>query len=369
MSLQGYLSGKLLPGRLPRFVLHSNSISERGDSVALLELSLALKTVCIDAMVVFWAGSDANSQERIEEFETRGIQCVGYRTRADLELICAKYQCSHFLTFSDGTKRGNAYCRDDPDSYRIGKAYHIVWAVFRAWEPHGDLYLYVSRWNYCSNFGKLLKRFFGGKCREKDKTRVSFLEHFLSVTESNGGDAFRERLGIPDGSPIVGRIGGRDQFSDHVAQGAVLRVLEEQPELYFVFVNTLKFTDHPRVLFIDRLSRSEVWDFYSACNVLLNGRLMGESFGFGIVESLRLGKPIVAPHWVRNLGMDKNHIKLLRGLGLLYRNEKHLSRIIRRQIRAPLSPWLLKSRVQHTLPERGLTRLLSLISIRRDSNL
>lgn len=114
ISLATYLSGKPPQERLPRFVLHSNSISERGDSVALLELSLALKTVRFDVMVVFWAGSDANSQERIDEFETLGIQCASFRTREDLELICGNFQCSHFLTFSDGTKRGSAYSRDDP---------------------------------------------------------------------------------------------------------------------------------------------------------------------------------------------------------------------------------------------------------------
>ena len=364
ISLATYLSGKPPHERLPRFVLHSNSISERGDSVALLELSLALKTVRFDVMVVFWAGSDANSQERIDEFETLGIQCVSYRTREDLELICENFQCSHFLTFSDGTKRGSAYCRDDPENYRIGQAYHIVWAVFRVWDPHGDLYLYVSRWNYYSNFRKVLGRFFGGSSHETEKTRVSFLEHFLSVKESLGGASFRETVGIPDGSPIVGRIGGHDQFSDVVAQAAVLRVLRNEPDLYFVFVNTLKFTDHPRVIFVSQLSRSEVWDFYSACQVLLNGRLMGESFGFGIVESLRLGKPVVAPHWIRNLGMDKNHITLLRGLGLLYRTERHLARIILRQVRTPLPRRLLMSRVKHTVPERGLKRLLSLILIK-----
>lgn len=112
-----------------------------------------------------------------------------------------------------------------PKNCRVGQACHIVWAVFRVWEPHGDLYLYVSRWNYYSNFRKVLTHFFGGGSHEEDKTRVSFLEHFLSVKESFGGAAFRERVGIPDGSPIVGRIGGQDQFSDVVAQAEVLRVL------------------------------------------------------------------------------------------------------------------------------------------------
>jgi hypothetical protein len=60
---------------------------------------------------------------------------------------------------------------------------------------------------------------------------------------------------------------------------------------------------------------------------------MGESFGYSIVEPLMFDKPVIAPHWIRNPLMDKNHIKILKNLGLLYRSPRHLVSIYEKLIK------------------------------------
>jgi hypothetical protein len=57
---------------------------------------------------------------------------------------------------------------------------------------------------------------------------------------------------------------------------------------------------------------------------------MGESFGYSIVEPLSLGKPVIAPHWIRNPLMDRHHLRVLSGLNLVYFSASHLSRIFNR---------------------------------------
>lgn len=345
-----------------KFILHSNSISERGDGVALLELALALTKKAIPVKVVYWGASSLNSSRRLAEFICAGIECIPYNSREDLEVIAREFECTHFLAFSDGSRTGSAYCATEPNNYRIGDCFHITWVVFRLWEPHGDLYLYVSRWNYRAN---LLKRLGASVSRLSGKsshTKVSYLDHFLACKESSG-DKLRSKLGIPEGAFVIGRIGGKDQFNDPVAQCAIERILERRKDVYFLFANTEEFIEHPRVLFLDELSRPQVWELYSASQLMLNARMMGESFGLGIVEAMQMGKPIIAPHWVRNPRMDKNHIVLLRGLGLLYLSENHLVKLILRQLRNPVKAERLRRRVKHTRPEYGIERLLRLIPI------
>lgn len=348
----------------PRFVLHSNALSERGDGVALFELALALRERQVPVVVVFFDGSSDTSQQRLHEFDQAGLDVIAYQSRSHLVDICNKFRATHFLTFSDGTRKGNAYCSDSPDDFRIEGTVHVTWAVFRVWEPHGDFYLYVSRSNLTSNLRKYFFHELRRRLRPHEvKVRVSFLEHFLR-TKDLGHSNLRSRLAIPPHAKVIGRIGGRGEFSDPAARAAVGLTLQSSPNVYFIFVNTDAFIDHPRVLYLNSITREEVWSFYASCDLLLNGRKMGESFGFGVVEAMRLGKPIVAPHRIRNWRMDGNHIRLLRGLGLLYRNHSHLVKILARQLRKPVRGAALQNRVRHTWPDAGMQKLGKLLGLR-----
>ena len=70
------------------------------------------------------------------------------------------------------------------------------------------------------------------------------------------------------------------------------------------------------------------WQFYDACNLLLNCRISGESFGFTIVEPLMVNKPVLAPSILRNRTMDQNQISILKYAGLLYHSRMHLMFLI-----------------------------------------
>jgi hypothetical protein len=94
-------------------------------------------------------------------------------------------------------------------------------------------------------------------------------------------------------------------------------------------------------------------------DVFLNGRLMGESFGFSIVEPLSIGKPVLAPSILRNPRMDMHGFNLLRNLGLTYFSEPDLVRKMKKQLAKPLDPNLLKSKVDKFLPENVIQRFAS----------
>jgi glycosyltransferase involved in cell wall biosynthesis len=319
-----------------KFLLHSNSFSERGDSVTLLAIGGLIKEeLGFDCVIAIPANAEHISDERVSEAISRGFDVFRYRDKSDLDNFAKDMEISHSYVFSGGKRADLSYFdKSDPESFRISDTRHITHVVFRNFDPHGEVYAYVSDWlfNWAKPrifIWKLLHvlGFLGGS----SATNVTSFPHFLEAwPKSTAEQALREELGIPEDSHVIGRIGGFREFDDPAARKGVRLILDAWEDSYAVFVNTPRFLDHPRAIFLEKLSRADVRRFYDACDVLLNGRRMGESFGYSIVEPLSLGKPVIAPNWVRNPLMDKNHIRLLRGQRLLYSSARNLLRIYSR---------------------------------------
>jgi YrbI family 3-deoxy-D-manno-octulosonate 8-phosphate phosphatase len=88
-----------------------------------------------------------------------------------------------------------------------------------------------------------------------------------------------------------------------------------------------------------------------ACDLLLNGRLMGETFGFSIVEPLMLGKPVIAPAIIRNPKMDKNHIEILGSDKYLYDNSNDLAEKVDKFRNGSFENFILLKLVEQFKPE------------------
>jgi glycosyltransferase involved in cell wall biosynthesis len=332
--------------RQVKFALHANQFTERGDSVTILGIWKMLKDEFdISAVVTIPMSATNNSEKRLEEARRLGVELFFYRDRNDFEVILRDQRVTHLYAFSDGSLAGSKFAKSKGET-RIGDLTIVTQAVFRNFEPHGDFYLYVSQWLYNWSASRRcfasLASIFGANAR--DKPRISWLPHIVEPMEGNG-DYFRERYAIPSSAFLIGRIGGYTEFSDRAAQKAIVSYVERNADAFVVLVNTKPFSQNPRIIHVAELSRAEVWDFYHAADLLLNGRLMGESFGYSIVEPLRLGKPVIGPGLSRNPRMDKNHIILLRKFGLLYRSKRQLIKKIGILRHSPPSPSDLRDAV------------------------
>lgn len=307
-----------------KFLLHSNQFSERGDSVDLISMALALRKYAeIDSIITFPKDDPRNNDTRVREAISLGLNVFQYKSRTQLEELTRKEQITHNYVFSGGGPNEPSYTNNGDSHWRLLDTKHITRVVFRNYRPHGDYYLYVSEWLY-----KWSRRFPRRiLARKPADTLVSWLPHIVDPQPGNGR-GFRQSLGIPSDGKVIGRIGGFDQFDDPAAQLAILGILRENPKVWFVAVNTQPFGRHERLLYLPVLERSAVWDFYDACDVLLNGRLMGESFGFSIAEPLSLGKPVVAPHWIRNPLMDKHHMLMPGDSVLTYKHRGELAKVL-----------------------------------------
>jgi hypothetical protein len=296
----------------------------------------------VDSVIVFPKWAKGNNPGRIAEAKRRGLEIHQYTSRGDLERLAKRSNLTHNYVVSDGSLAGVSYSEDDPRRYRLNDLQHLTQAVFRRYEPHGDVYAYISEWLYdwsqspqAKYFWGPLRRFHGPRLGDGlQKLSVDWVPHIVKP-EDGDGPAFRRKYQIPIHAKVIGRIGGFDEFSDPAARRGLLSSIESNPGYYAVLVNTRRFANHPRIIHCDYLDRQEVWDFYAACDVLVNGRKMGESFGFSIVEPLSVGKPILAPAVIRNIRMDKHHVQLLKPFNLLYKNAEHFSRLIDEELSSP----------------------------------
>jgi glycosyltransferase involved in cell wall biosynthesis len=329
-----------------KLLLHFQQISERGDSVNAETLSLALKKYYgIDTLITYQKSSENNNYKRINELRSLGLDLVAYKKPSDLHVIGRDFLATHSY-FMNGGNYSPLWVRDTRK---------LTHAIFNNFEPHGDRYNYNSYWMYrkaLSTRRRSTRDFTISKLMalhqspyELDtKMLISWVPHIVE-TELGDGETFRLKYSISKSYLVVGRIGGFTEFNDSAAKIGVIELLEKNKDIFFVFVNTRKFYSHKRLIHIDYLSSEDKWDFYSAVDLLVNGRLMGESFGFSVCEALATGKPIIAPSSKRNRKMDKNHIKVIGDKELLYNSTIDFVKKVSTQLKFPKNPDQLKSKV------------------------
>lgn len=347
---------------MPHFILESNQYSERGDAVNARNIHLALKKYLgIDSVLAFNATSPNNRPKVLQSFIDDGIPIFGYGSQKELN----DFARSHHITHSYLLKSGRY------DHRWVADTKNCVHAVFnRQHEPHGDVYAYVSEWLYEQQLQhkefwwprrlarfKKIQRESGSPYFPSKKMPFSWVPHIVDPPKPRDPVAFRERLAISKGKKIIGRIGGHSEFNDPVALEAVSEILEAEESVFFVFVNTRQFVSHPRALFINEyISEQEKADFYAVCDLTLNCRLMGESFGFSICESLFYGIPVIGPGLARNAKMDAHHVSLLEPLDLLYDSKASLKEKIRQLLENKMSPDRLSAVVGKFAPEPVIKR-------------
>lgn len=122
------------------------------------------------------------------------------------------------------------------------------------------------------------------------------LSNIVHVDTDERGD-LRTELGIPSSAIVIGRYGGMNTFNvpfvvDHVAPYA-----RAHPDVYFLFMNTRRFTTDPapsNILFLPA-SRDVNYKtkFVRTCDAMLHARADGETHGMACGEFALLGRPVI----------------------------------------------------------------------------
>jgi hypothetical protein len=276
---------------------HTNQLGLRGTEVALYDYAryneeiLGNKSIIISKDPAIW---DYSHPKAIQKFKDR-FSVYFYSDISEIETILDNNNIDIFYAQKSGRE----------DGVVSNKRKSVIHAVFQEYEPHGDRYAYISEW-----LGK--------------KYNKPFVPYIVDLP--NRKDDMRVGLNIPNDAYVFGRHGGIETFDIEWVKSVIIEILNEREDIYFLFMNTDKFYNHPNIIYLDAESdMNKKVEFINTCDAMIHARNRGESFGLAIAEFSMRNKPIIT--W--NGGVDKAHLDILENNCYLYNNKNELLNIFR----------------------------------------
>jgi glycosyltransferase involved in cell wall biosynthesis len=144
------------------------------------------------------------------------------------------------------------------------------------------------------------------------------IPHIVSLPDCD--DNLRETLNIPKDVIVFGRYGGKDEFNIPDTKQAIQDYLYYDSSMYFLFMNTVPFYDHPNIIYVKgNLDPIYKVSFINTCDAMIHSREMGETFGLSIAEFSSKNKPVITCPCG-----DLEHIRILGDRAILYHNKDEL---------------------------------------------
>jgi glycosyltransferase involved in cell wall biosynthesis len=294
-----------------KILLHDNSLTERGTTVAVTAYARALRDQ-FGASVQIAYREDTASRPAVVNTLKKEFDLIPYWNHSSLQRHVSAAKSDFFYAIKAGAW----------DNVVVQGPRNLVHAVFQEYQPHGDRYAYVSSWlasKMRRNRRKRLKfhaqktfRQTGFRVAENAK-QFDFVPHIVQPVDRQSD--YRHSLGIPSDAVVVGSLSGSSQFDISFVRQWLHELVLKDPNTYVVCPNLRPFADHPRLRFIPTIvDVQEKFDYLHSLDVLIHARSMGETFGLAIAEALAVGTPVLA----HTGGRDRNHIEMLAGSGWLY---------------------------------------------------
>ena len=266
-----------------------NCLCERGTTTAIYDYAYYNQTLLGNTSIIMYNTTRReNNNEVINKFKQQ-FTVYGVDNFEKVDPILLAEQCDIFYIIKAGEYEGQIS--------RVIKT--VVHCVFNCYQPHGHRYAAVSNW-------------------VSGASNHSVVPHIVTLPENN--NHLRQELNIPDSAIVFGRHGGYDTFDIPYVHNTVYRVAIENPNIYFLFMNTQQFCPPlPNIIHIGQIiDLNKKTAFINTCDAMLWGRTGGETFGLAIAEFSIRNKPVFAT----KCG-DIDHIEILKDKGIWY-NETNL---------------------------------------------
>jgi FkbM family methyltransferase len=280
---------------MARIAFHANVLNLRGTEVALYdyahynELSLGN-----DSLIVVPRRSNHHSKA-VEKFRSRFPIAV-YQDQSELDELLLRNKCELLYAIKYGLMDG-VLARSVPTA---------VHAVFDMSEPHGTVYAAVS--DFLS---------------EKYGSQFPVVPHMIDLPGTS--EDMRTELGIPPGALVFGRHGGFETFDIPFVKQVIAQIVAERSDIYFLFLFTQPFIQHPQVLFLPETADAlEKVRFINTCDAMLHGREEGETFGIACGEFSIRGRPVITYRH----SQYTQHLRILGDRALCYSNAEELKTLL-----------------------------------------
>ena len=276
---------------------YDNGLSERGTTTALYSYAdYAEKYFNCESIIFYNKYFFSNDIQVIQKFNNR-FKVYSSENFDEIDKIILEKKIKYFYNICSGKPI---------DTILVKNSINLIHAVFNI-EPFGDIYAGVSDY--------LIK-----------KGNYKYLEsvpHMVDLPQHN--DDLRRELNIPMNYFVIGRYGGFEQFDIEIAHQAIIEILKNNNNLFFIFVNTRNFYNHPRIMYLNKIIDPHLKvKFINTCDCMIHARSDGETFGLAIAEFSTLNKPIITSKSY----IDNCHIDILGDNAIIYNSKESLLNIL-----------------------------------------
>jgi len=275
------------------FVL--NSISFGGVEVATYDYADCNETILGNKSIIITRDFKHQYGPIYEKFEKR-FEVFYVQTRQDINAVIKNQAVDVCYSQKSG----------EWDIFGTDACKCVIHCVFTSNQPHGDVYAAIHN---------DINRIF--------KTSIPVVPYMVRIDSHS--NSFRDELGIPVDSIVIGRYGSAGSFDLPFVHQSILELLDRNPTMWFVCMATNYFASHPRLVYLPVTTDSYVKrKMINTCDVMLHARYRGETFGLACGEFSVAGKPFVT--WAHS--PEKAHIVNSKGVCCQYSNKEDLIRII-----------------------------------------
>ena len=286
-----------------KIAIHSNQFDGRGTGKIPYDYGMGLKNLLGHEVVCVTSALSKNEGLKLLQTQFQTIlydKKEGTHPAAEVRDALSKIVEREKIDFVHMIKAGE----DDhvnPVGCKVG-----VHCVFNMAHSHGDVYAGVSEY-----LAKVHKK-------------TDYIPHIIRSYPKT--EDLRPTWGIPNDAMVFGRHGGMDTFDLPFVYQAIAQILQERKDVYFVFMATIPFIRHERVLFLPwEGDPQKIFNFIHSCDAMIHGRSAGETFGLAVGEFSAANKPVIT-----NLtGYDKAHLDHLGERAIGYSDGNHLIEIFR----------------------------------------
>lgn len=275
---------------------YTPQIDVRGSCIAIYDYAKYNQTILQNQSIIIVPEGSENEEPALLKFQQR----FPIIFTSNLEQTLKDEQCDVLYVIKYG-KNDNIFSKVVPT---------IIHCVFDMSEPHGDVYVGVSK-----------------SLAIKYNKPNDYLPHMVSLEPSlTTQENLRSYLNIPTNAIVIGRHGGQDTFNLKFVMNTISKIVRERNDIYFLFVNTIPFDTHPQIIHIPFISDiDEKNRFISTCDAHLEAGNLGHTFGLSIAEFSVNNKPIIV---YDGLVWNRAHLDILGNNALKFETSEELYYIL-----------------------------------------
>ncbi|EKD28314.1 MAG: hypothetical protein ACD_79C00341G0001, partial [uncultured bacterium] len=119
-----------------KIIFHEYQLNYRGTSAAIFDYARYNQTLLNNESIILYNRTNPNNfSSAIDHFKAN-FNVIGYESTEDLEKIVSHEKADVFYAIKSGEK----------DGIEVSNCKTCIHTVFKNYEPHGDVYAYVSEW-------------------------------------------------------------------------------------------------------------------------------------------------------------------------------------------------------------------------------